>query len=309
MYTVKMIEAPTIIPLASMALEMEGLVEMTRCIRDISPACMPHNLEERLARAEENGESYERAADLLFPHAMYGEEDRVLTDNELIVELAGRKCYNSFGLKAGQKENSGYIANLFGAPGKIPHASVLYHAKMTFFFSGISRRMSHELIRHYVGADRSEEGCPSQESTRYTEHPGHFIPHPRVLNDADELRSFTVSMAEIYRAYRSYISSENEMFESKHKRTPTGMDRKRIYEAAASYLPGAAATSMIWTTNPMALQKIFTERCDEASDLEFQRFAKQLRRICYEKWPNLFRESNPALKVRVEEISPLTFAP
>jgi len=28
--------------------------------------------------------------------------------------------------------------------------------------------------------------------------------------------------------------------------------------------------------------------------LEFQRFAVKLRDICYKRWPNLFRESNPA---------------
>lgn len=294
-YKVKMISQPTIIALSSMQLEMEGVVEMVRVIRDIAPDCLPDDVEEQLARAEEAGEQYDVACNLLFPHALYGEGDRVLSDNELLVELSGRKCYNSFGLKAGLKENSAYIANLFGSPTKIPHASVIYHAKMSFFFAGISRRMTHELIRHYVGADRSEEGCPSQESTRYTEHPGHFVPHPRVLANADELRSFHVTMTELYRAYRTYIASENEVFEIKHGRTATGMDRKRIYEAAASYLSGAAATSMVWTTNPIALQKIFTERCDEASDLEFQRFAKQLRSLCHERWPNLFRGSNPAL--------------
>lgn len=294
-HKVTLLVNPIIIALASMQLEMEGVVEMVHAIKDIAPACLPTDVEAQLSHAAEVGESYALATDLLFPHAMYGEGDRALSDNELLVELAGRKCYNSFGLKAGAKENSAYIANLFGSPPKIPHASVMYHAKMTFFFAGISRRMSHELIRHYVGADRSEEGCPSQESTRYTEHPGHFVPHPRVLADADDLRSFTVCMTEVYRAYRAYIASESEMFEAKHKRAATGMDRKRIYEAAASYLPGAAATSMIWTTNPIALQKIFTERCDEASDLEFQRFAKQLRALCYERWPNLFRESNLVL--------------
>ncbi len=71
-------------------------------------------------------------------------------------------------------------------------------------------------------------------------------------------------------------------------------DRKRIYEASAQLLPGAACTSFTWTTNPMALSKLFTERCDFAADLEIQRFAVKLRALCYERWPNLFRESNPA---------------
>jgi flavin-dependent thymidylate synthase len=207
-------------------------------------------------------------------------------------------CYNSFGKKAGRKTNGSYIANLLGGPGKIPHASVLYHAKMTFFFGGLSRRVSHELIRHYVGADRTEEGCPSQESTRYTHHPGHFTVHPRLLdNDTDmplaAVEYFREAMQSAYDSYLNFINDETEAHYQEHGEAPKGMDRKRIYECAAQFLPGAAATSFIWTTNPMALQKMFDERCDNASDLEIQRFAKKLRSLCYDRWPNLFRASNP----------------
>lgn len=38
--------------------------------------------------------------------------------------------------------------------------SILYHAKMTFFFAGVSRKFSHQFIRNYVGSDRTEEGSP-----------------------------------------------------------------------------------------------------------------------------------------------------
>ncbi len=83
---------------------------------------------------------------------------------------------------------------------------------------------------------------------------------------------------------------------------PKGMDRKRIYECAAQRLPGAASTSFIWTTNPVALAKLFKERCDFAADLEIQRFAQKLRQLCYQNWPNLFPESNPAVEWAKEEL-------
>ncbi len=204
-------------------------------------------------------------------------------------------CYNSFGLKAGRRSNAEYVSNLFGEPGKIPHASVLYHAKMTFFFGGIGRRVSHELIRHYVGADRDEEGSPSQESTRFTHHSGHFSLHPRDAGDAEATEFFLNDMNEAYSRYHRYLKREVDNFKLKNGGAePKGMDRKRIYEAAAQRLPGAACTSFTWTTNPMALAKLFEERCDYAADLEIQRFAKQLRVVCYKRWPNLFKASNPA---------------
>lgn len=280
---IRIITDPTIAVLADMHLDEAGLATLTQWLSEAAPACLPDQWQRF------NAES------LLFTHLCERTDGSPLTHNELLVELSGRKCYNSFGQKAGRSENDAYIANTMGAPGKIPHASIMYHAKMTFFFAGISRRMSHELIRHYVGADRSEEGCPSQESTRYTEHPGHFVAHPRVAKDADSMTAFSNWMTQAYDAYLKYLEGETYAFsQTNGGEAPRGMDRKRIYEAAAMLLPGAAATSMIWTTNPVALAKLFAERCDEAADLEFQRFATKLREVCYAKWPNLYRASNPA---------------
>lgn len=163
------------------------------------------------------------------------------------------------------------------------------------FPATIGRRVSHELIRHYVGADRDEEGSPSQESTRYTHHSGHFSLHPRMAGDPRQTEQFLVNMNEAYAKYVGYIDREVDEFKRSTGLEPKGMDRKRIYEAAAQLLPGAACTSFTWTTNPMALAKLFTERCDYAADLEIQRFACKLRNLSYGRWPNLFMASNPAI--------------
>src|SRR5690606_40139163 len=135
---------PTVAVLAEMGLMPKGILEMMAWVRDRRPECLP----------DDSGFEYMS----LFPHDGF-EARRLLTGNELLVELAGRKCYDSFGLKAGRKTNAEYIAHT--QQGEIPHASIMYHAKMTFFIGGVSRRVSHELIRHYVGADRDEEGSPS----------------------------------------------------------------------------------------------------------------------------------------------------
>jgi len=287
MYQVRVLREPTILVLAEQQLKIDGLKGFVRYLKDQGGCGIA-----------QDSPADQHPVEVLFRHGgrreVSGQLPELLTDNEMLCEVAGRKCYNSFGEKIGHSANDDYIANILGAPGKIPHASVLYHAKMTFFFAGISRRMTHELIRHYVGADRSEEGCPSQESTRYTEHPGHFVAHPRILDSGAQLIAFEDDMTVAYSQYRRYVDDSVLAHESVHGVGPKGMDRKRIYEAAASYLPGCASTSMVWTTNPVALQKIFFERCDEAADLEFQRFAKLLRGICHDRWPNLFRESNPA---------------
>lgn len=293
MTTIRLITDPTVIVLADMQLDRGGMNELLDWVQDYRPECVPDSLPP----------GRDERAMALFPHngveLPQGATKRQLTDNELLVELAGRECYHSYGLKAGRKDNREYIGRMLfpEEPGMLPHASVAYHAKMTFFLSGISRRVSHELIRHYVGADRSEEGSPSQESTRYTFHPGHFAVPPYVLKaqaqlhsrGIDALTSFQIAMEQAYGNYLAFIEQEETAWENVHGKKPTAIDRKRIYECAAGLLPMQACTSMIWTTNPLALSKLFSERCSEAADAEFQRFALKWRDIATARWPNLFR--------------------
>jgi thymidylate synthase (FAD) len=288
---------PTIEVIAEMQLQPDGVRGLMEWIASHRRECLPETIQRRL---EVGGVEAMDEWLALFPHE--GDLDNVYhvpRDNELLVELAGRKCYDSFGLKAGRKSNAEYIAHTQEMDP--PHASILYHAKMSFFFAGISRRVSHELIRNYVGADRSEEGNPSQESTRFTHHYGFFIMPPRYLaldgspegvgGHFQRANRFRDSMKRAYADYLDMVAFEVDFFEQKHGEPPKAMDRKRIYEAASALLPHQAETSFVWTTNPAAIAKLVKERASEAADLEMQRFAKKLRRICVERWPNLFPQA------------------
>jgi len=265
-------EEPVVTVMADMQLDPNGINEMAEWVRSRSPECIP----------DEYDQGAPSAYLALFPRDLTTE-----TDNELLVELAGRKCYNSFGLKAGRKSNAEYIANT--QQGDVPHASIMYHAKMTFFIAGVSRRVSHELIRHYVGADRTEEGSPSQESTRYVEHSGCYVAHPAILDNPEELALFAGAMGRNYSEYRDYIQRRIEAYRRDHAgANPIGMDKKRIFESASPYLSHACETSFVWTTNPIALAKMFRERDHEAADLEYLRLARKWKKICIERWPGLF---------------------
>ena len=273
-------EEPVVSVIGAMHVVPEGVQEMAEWVRDRNPECMPDDYDPK----------NELAWKTLWPHSLNRESiegpEGWLSGNELLVELAGRKCYNSFGLKAGKKTNAEYIANT--QSGDVPHGSIMYHAKMSFFIGGISRRVSHELIRHYVGADRTEEGSPSQESTRYVEHSGCYIAHPAILENEKERAEFERAMRVNYREYRLYIERRSDEFSVAHGKPPTGMDRKRIFESASPYLSHACETSFIWTSNPIALAKMFKERDNEAADLEYLRLARKWKKICKKHWPNLF---------------------
>src|SRR4051794_31914785 len=69
---------------------------------------------------------------------------------EYLSETAGRVCYMSFA-KPRPGGNQTYLKHIL----EVGHGSVLEHAVWNFVFTGISRSLTHELIRHRVGISPS----------------------------------------------------------------------------------------------------------------------------------------------------------
>lgn len=71
-------------------------------------------------------------------------------DSAYITELAGRRCYKSFGTELNpnitrvREGNRDYIKNIIASK----HGSVLEHCYNTFAFEDVSRILTHELVRH-----------------------------------------------------------------------------------------------------------------------------------------------------------------
>lgn len=209
----------------------------------------------------------------------------VLRRNDKI--FMASNCYDSFAEKAGKKTNREYLANTQAHA--IKHASILYHTKFSFFIAGVSRRVSHEIIRNYVGADRSEEGSPSQESTRFTHHYGYYVVPPKIAVDEAAVEDYRQKMQLNYDGYTEYIRREVAQHQATFGTPPTTAERKQIYEAASQYLSHGCETSFIWTTNPMAIAKFFKERGDKAADAEIQRLTRKWRGLVLPRYPNLFQ--------------------
>src|SRR6266705_2597291 len=64
---------------------------------------------------------------------------------EALAEFAGRACYQSWSKpNPATATNAGYLAHILD----VGHLSVLEHGTVTFYFTGVSRSFTHELIRH-----------------------------------------------------------------------------------------------------------------------------------------------------------------
>src|SRR5690348_10662476 len=95
------------------------------------------------------------------------------TDGERLAEFAGRLCYMSQGNPAGRQTRE-YLENIK----KQGHGSVLEHANYSILLEGISRSLTHELVRHRAGF------AYSQLSQRYVdESQAAFVVPPAIVGD------------------------------------------------------------------------------------------------------------------------------
>lgn len=177
-----------------------------------------------------------------------------------LVEFAGRHCYRSW--KKGRATQE-YIENIIDEG----HTSVMEHATVSLAISGISRSLSHELVRHRVGI------AVSQESQRYVDAKDvNFVVPPLYLHESggelmgpriDDFKSMCEVALEAYKE----LSGSFGIFPVET------IDRKRIAESARSVLPNAAETRLVWTVNMTALRHFFKKRGAMGADLEIRRLA------------------------------------
>jgi len=235
---------------------------------------------------------------------------RRLSDVEVLPEIAGRACYNSWNMldASGRKTNREYLNNALHKGG---HKSISYHSHFTIFIDGVSRGVSHELIRHYVGCVRDTDGAPSQESTRYCVHDGRMVLTPALLIEADRItdgnriwvhdRRALESLAETYKIFDQILHWKHAVqyaydryqnfLTNCNVDNKKGLARKRVYESARDLLPTCAATQIIWTSNPEAMSKMIIERSAEGAHAEYRRLAVQLAQLVTAEFNNVFNET------------------
>src|SRR5205809_300479 len=90
--------------------------------------------------------------EFLSAHQLTWRETEAAPAGQQLMEFAGRICYLSFGPCQSPKTNSDYVRHLVSQA----HESVLEHAVYSILADGISRGLSHQLVRHRAGFSYSQ---------------------------------------------------------------------------------------------------------------------------------------------------------
>ena len=199
------------------------------------------------------------------------------TDGERLAEFAGRLCYMSQANPAGRSTRE-YLENIK----RQQHGSVLEHACYSLLLEGISRALTHELVRHRSGWSFS------QLSQRYVdESDASFVVPPAILGEPALEAKWR---REVERSQEVYVALVAELMERYAWVTDRVHRRKMAREAARGVLPNSTETKIVVTANARAWRTMLELRAGEGADLEIRRLAVAILRILQEEAPGFFSD-------------------
>jgi thymidylate synthase (FAD) len=193
---------------------------------------------------------------------------------EFLAEVAGRLCYMSFA-KPRPGGNAAYLDHIR----EVGHGSVLEHAVWNFVFTGCSRSLTHELVRHrHFGY--------SQLSQRYVdESVAEYVEPDCIAADAELHRIWLETVAASHQAYMTLTEKLLSKFQEEPDRT---MRRKLARQAARSVLPNATETKIFVTGNARAFRHFIEMRASRFAEVEIRKLAVKVLQLLQKDAPHMF---------------------
>lgn len=251
---------------------------------------------------------------------------------EEVVASAAKLCYSPVGIEEiTENLDSESIDKFIGSLARIKHLSPFEHASFSFAVEGVSRTLTHQLVRHRIASF-------SQQSQRYVkENTFEYIIPPSIQENEKAKELFINHMSESQKAYDELVeelvitkiidsdkyedwykditelqgedsdwnvnaiyktmSSENEGREDyiqlfKDKNGKLYSKlEKEAIEDARYVFPNATETKIAITMNARSLMNFFTLRCCNRAQWEIRALADEMLSLVYEVAPAIFGKS------------------
>jgi thymidylate synthase (FAD) len=183
----------------------------------------------------------------------------ITPDPERIIELAARTCYQSEDRMV--PETMGQMLPKLIAMG---HESPFEHAYASFRLTGVSRAMTHQLVRHRLLA-------VSQKSQRYVEESNFAWVVPPSVSGV-QVEDFNRDMEAIRGMYSKWVAA--------------GLKK----EDARFVLPNACTTEMIVSANFREWRHVFKVRCHRRAQWEIRAVCLVMLKELHRQAPNVFAD-------------------
>lgn len=191
---------------------------------------------------------------------------------ERAIATAARLCYAPVGAKElmetmPDERVESVLKTIMGGG----HFSTLEHASFTFAVDGVSRALTHQLVRHRLASF-------NQQSQRYVKFKDGNVPYvipPAIEENAEQKALFDDAMRSAVDVYTKLIEAGVEA------------------EDARYLLPNAVETKIVVTMNARELYHFFTVRCCNRAQWEIRELAWKMLELVRPHAPYVFMDAGP----------------
>ena len=220
---------------------------------------------------------------------------RYTQDGEKLIGAAAKLCYSSVGINEIEENlNEENTESFLSLLMDLNHESPIEHVSFTFGVEGVSRSLTHQLVRHRIASF-------SQQSQRYVKlEQFEYILPPNIAKNEKAKVIFEEAMKE---DQKSYDEITNILFEEHYnKYIEAGLSQKEArsksekesIEDARYVFPNACETKIVFTMNARVLLNFFRLRCCNRAQWEIRELAIQMLKEVKDIYPTLFKNAGPS---------------
>lgn len=225
---------------------------------------------------------------------------------EKVIASAAKLCYSAVGVdeitEGLTDESTSKFIKMLASYG---HESPMEHVSFTFAIEGVSRSLTHQLVRHRVASY-------SQQSQRYVKLASfEYIIPPAIENNEECKKIFVDAMKKDQEDYDKIVeilkiqsfekfvknfkdSTKNNELSEKQLKSLNSKAEKVAIEDARYVFPNACETKIIVTMNARELMHFFKHRCCDRAQWEIRNMADEMLRQAKSVAPNIFIGCGPS---------------
>lgn len=195
-------------------------------------------------------------------------------DPERAIAAAARLCYAPVGAaELTETMSDDAVRRVLKTIITSGHTSALEHASYTFAIDGVSRALTHQLVRHRLASYNQQ----SQRYVTYAEEPT-FVTPPSVAEDPAVAEAFAAATRAAFDAYRALV------------------DAGVPAEDARYLLPNAMETKIVVTMNIRELLHFFELRCCKRAQWEIRDLALLMLALVEPTAPYIFMDAGASCR-------------
>lgn len=219
---------------------------------------------------------------------------RYTPDGEKLIAAAAKLCYSPVGINKIEEDLKAETVDKFLAMLiDINHQSPIEHVSFTFGVEGVSRTLTHQLVRHRIASY-------SQQSQRYVKlDQFEYIIPPAIEEDPVSKELFIQAMEEDQKYYDQITERlfnryyEEYIGEGLPEREAKSKAEKEAIEDARYVFPNACETKIVFTMNARTLTHFLRLRSCNRAQWEIRTMAIKMLMEVKKVYPTLFKNAGP----------------